>query len=45
MFMLGFLILALVVFFMYMWKRPANQTQGGCNTCAKKNVSIEQDGF
>jgi hypothetical protein len=36
--MLGIAILALVVFFMYMWKTPQVQTQG-CSTCPnRKNI-------
>jgi hypothetical protein len=38
------LLLALIVFFMYMWTAPPKvSTSGGCNTCAKKKnvVAVE----
>jgi hypothetical protein len=43
--LLGILLLALVVFFVYMWNARKSLTEpiagAGCNACGRKNVTLE----
>lgn len=39
--MLGISLLALIVFFMYMWKTRLETPQQGCSTCPNRKNTID----